>query len=389
MAKLPAEVEGDCSPRFARVADLLGQHLAEGRHHGAAVAIRHRGEPAVDIWGGLRFRGLEEEPWAADTMAVSFSTTKGVAATALHMVMERHGLNYDTPVAALWPGFGRHGKDAVTIRHCLCHEAGIPQIRGEVADVWDMADWDAMVAMVERLEPLWEPGTANGYHAVNFGWLVGELIRRIDGRSLPQFLAEEIAGPLALDGLFIGTPPAEHDRVAPVFGQDLSLAAAEAILPPDHLLLRVLAPDGDMIGFLNSKEGLETVGPSFAGCFTARSLAKFYGALERGGGLDGVRLVNPVTLGAATAIQNTRPDLVLMIPVQWRMGFMGGGSFLSPVGPNREAFGHSGFGGSVAFADPRAEISMAVVLDRLEIDLLVGERVGALVAAAVEAAQAP
>ncbi|MBW3614859.1 MAG: beta-lactamase family protein [Actinobacteria bacterium] len=389
MVKLPVGVEGECTPRFARVAQLLGEHLAEGRHHGASVAIRHRGEPAVDLWGGLRFRGLEEEAWAPDTMAVSFSTSKGVAATALHMVMERHRLDYDTPVAALWPEFGRKDKDAVTIRHCLTHEAGIPQIRGEVADVWDMADWQAMVEMVERLEPLWEPGTANGYHAMNFGWLVGELIRRIDGRPLPQFLAEEIAGPLALDGLFIGAPSEEHHRVAPVFGNDLSLAAAEAILPPDHLLLRVLAPDGDMIGFVNSKEGLETVAPSFSGCFTARSLAKLYGALERGGCLEGVTLLNPATLAAATAIQNTRPDLVLMIPVQWRMGFMGGGSFLSPVGPHVEAFGHSGFGGSVAFADPRAEISMAITLDRLEIDLLVGERVATLVQAAVEAALAP
>ncbi len=390
MVKLPAGVQGECSPRFAVVAQLLAEQLAEGRQHGAAMAIRHRGEPVVDIWGGQRFRGPDhEEPWQADTLAVSFSTTKGVAATALHMVIERHGVDYDTPVAALWPEFGGNGKDSVTIRHCLCHEAGVPQIRGEVPDVRSMADWESMVAMMERLHPLWVPGTANGYHAVNFGWLVGELVRRIDGRALPQFLAEEIAGPLDLDGLFIGTPPAEHDRVAPVFGENLSLEAASAILPPDHLLLRVLAPDGDMVAFVNSKEGLETVGPAFTGCFTARALAKLYGTLERGGSMGGVKLLDPDTLAAATTVQNDSPDLVLMIPVQWRLGFMGGGSFLSPAGPNPQAFGHSGFGGSVAFADPKAEISMAVTLDRLEVDLFAGERVRSLVLAAVEAAQQP
>ena len=389
MATLPLGIEGECAPRFAPVAEMLARQLDDGRHHGASVAIRQRGHPVVDIWGGRRYRGEWEEPWAADTMAVSFSTTKGVAATALHMVLERHGVDYDTPVASIWPEFAANGKGAITIRHCLCHEAGVPQIRGEIPDVSVMADWDEMVAMMERLSPLWEPGTANGYHAINFGWLVGELLRRIDGRPLPQFLAEEIAGPLDLDGLFIGTPPEEHHRVAPVHGELFDPETVSALIPHDHLLWRALTPDGDGLAFVNSKAGLQSVGPAFSGCFTARSLATMYAALERGGSLGPVTLLNPATVASATSVQNTRNDLVLIMPVHWRLGYMSGGSFFSAAGPNREAFGHSGLGGSVALADPRAEISMAVTLDRLEIDLLAGERVRSLVVAAVEAAQTP
>src|SRR5687768_5195662 len=145
MTTLPEGISGECDPRFARIADTLAEQLAAGQHHAAAIAVRHRGRPVVDIWGG---------PWQQDSMALSFSTTKGVAALALHMVMERAGLSYDTPVAQVWPEFGVNGKDVITIRHCLCHEAGVPQIRGEVADVSEMADWDAMVAMMERLTPL-------------------------------------------------------------------------------------------------------------------------------------------------------------------------------------------------------------------------------------------
>lgn len=400
MPSLPTGLEGECDPRFRAVADLVASQLDAGAHHGVAVAVRHRGEPVADFWGGSRgviggdassdARG-GGTPWSADTMALSFSTTKGVTSTALHMVLERAGMSYDTPVGEIWPEFVKDrsaAKATTTIRHVLCHEAGIPQIRGEVPDVTCMADWNAMVAMVERLEPLWEPGTENGYHAVNFGWLAGELLRRIDGRPIDRFVAEEIAGPLGLDGLFIGTPASEHGRVAACIGTELDEGAVRALLPPDNLLLRALSPEGDMVAFVNSAAGLSTVAPAWSGVFTARALATMYAALERGGALGGVRLLSADTLAGATKVQNKRPDLVLFVPVYWRLGYMGGGSMFSPAGPNRAAFGHSGLGGSVAFADPTSEIAMAVVLDKLELDLLAGDRVRAAVHAAVGAAEA-
>ena len=243
-----------------------------------------------------------------------------------------------------------------------------------------------MTSMMERLEPLWEPGTQNGYHAVNFGWLVGELVRRIDGRTIDRFVAEEIAAPLGCDGLYIGAPPTEHHRVAPVIEPAGDTAAMEALLPEDHLLRRALAPEGDFIAFVNSPAGLETVAPAWSGVFTARSLSTVYALLAAGGELGGVRLLERGTVARAATVQNTRPDLVLFIPIHWRLGFMGGGSMISPTGPNPESFGHAGLGGSVAFADPKAELSFAITLDKLELDLLAGERVRTAVHAAVAAA---
>lgn len=392
-ARLPEGIEGWCDQRFAAIAEILASQLASRAHHGAAVSVFHRGQPVVDLWGGRR-RPVPpdgtESPWAEDTMALSFSTTKGVAATALHMAIERSGTSYDTPVASLWPEFAAHGKQAVTIRQVMCHEAGIPQIAGLVPDAATLGDWDHMTALMASLEPLWEPGTANGYHAVNFGWLVGEILRRIDGRPLSKFLADEIAGPLDLDGCYIGTPASEHHRVAALVtpdGVDEGERAIASLLPPDHLLHKVLSPRPaeEMNPWLNSAAALSASVPSFTGVFTARSLGRLYAALERGGELDGVRLMSAETLATATTVQNTRPDLALVVPIHWRLGYMSGGSGISPAGPNREAFGHSGLGGSIAMADPKAEISVALVLDRIEPNLLTDDRGRKVIEAAIAA----
>ena len=284
------------------------------------------------------------------------------------------------------PEVGRNGKGRRPLRPALGQGGGHPPVRGGGPGVESLAGWDLVVGTTERLAPLWEPGTANGYHAINFGWIVGELVRRLDGRDVVTFLAEEVAGPLGLDGCYIGTPPEEHARVAPLRAARLGTGPTFDAIPPDSLAYRALQPDGDMTEFLNTPLGLSTCGPAFSGAFTARSLATLYAALERGGALDATRLVSSETLAAAATVQNTRADLVLAMPIYWRLGFMGGGSAVSPAGPNAEAFGHAGFGGSVAFADPKAELAVAVVLDLLELDLLAGGRTRDVVHAAVRAA---
>ena len=391
MPSLPAGLEGTCDARFMPVADLIAGQIDAGLHIGCAVAIRQHGVPVADFWGGTRSTIDNPEtslPWVEDTIALSYSTTKGVASTALHMALERNGISVDTRVGDVWPEYVKDrspAKASTTIRHVLCHEAGVPQIAGEIPDVTTMASWDAMVDLMERLEPLWEPGTQNGYHAVNFGWLVGELVRRIDGRPIGQFISEEIAEPLECDGMFVGTPASEHHRVAYLHHPEINSGAAN-LLPPEHLLRRALTPDGDMGAFVNSPAGLETVAPAWSGVFTARSLAKLYAVLVAGGSLDGVQLLQPETLATATTVQNTRPDLVLFVPMHWRLGYMGGGSPIAPTGPSATSFGHAGLGGSVALADPTCNLSFAITLNKLDLDLLAGERVRSAIAAAVAAA---
>lgn len=379
-AALPEGVSGRCDARFSAVAGVLAGQLERGEHHGAAVAVRHQGHPVVDIWGGS---------FTEDTLVVSFSTTKGVVATAAHMALERAGVGLDTSVAAVWPEFAQAGKAGVTIGQALCHEAGIPQIRTEVDDVWDLAGWDAMVAMVEGLAPLWTPGSANGYHAVTWGWLAGELVARLSGRTLARFLAEELSGPLGLDGCLVGTPPDEEHRLAPVFLSPAyrEMPPLEHLLPPDSIPLRALSPRGDIVEYVNSEAGRRSCVPAITGAFTARSLATVYAALERGGALGGVRLLGRDALTAAVAVQNTRADLVLFVPVGWRLGFMTMGSVSGlAVGDTAGAWGHAGLGGSMAMADPASGLAVAVTLDRLELDLLGDKRARAVVHAATAAA---
>ncbi|HYZ91710.1 MAG TPA: serine hydrolase domain-containing protein [Actinomycetota bacterium] len=396
-AKLPEGFDGYCDDRFAEVPRLLAQQVANGDHHGVSFAAYLRGEPVIDVWGGSRSSPSGDIPWERDTMAICWSTTKGVVATALHMAMERNGVDYDAPVASVWPEFGSNGKDGIKIRHILSHEAGVPQIRDQIADARETGDWEHMVGVMEGLEPLWEPGTANGYHALNYGWLVGEALRRIDGRDVPTFLAEELAGPLGLDGLYIGTPPSEHHRIAPLLRSSEGLsggpdpeATYDAMLPKDSVPWKALGPRGDLFAFLDSPDGWSSCIPAISGVFTARSLAKLYAAWERDGEVDGVRILSPDTIAKATTVQNDRNDLVIVIPPRWRLGFMSSGS-IPVMGPNPEGYGHVGLGGTYACADPKAQVSFALVYDKFGETELLGAARGASVAnatvAAAEAAQ--
>lgn len=388
---LPEGLNGHCDARFRGVAEVVAAQLAAGEHHGVSFAAFFRGEPVVDIWGGSR-NALEggEAPWADDTLVMSFSTTKGIAATALHMAMERSATSYDAPVADVWPEFGNKGKDTITIRHLLTHRAGVPQIRDQIDGCEQMGDWEHMVGVMEGLEPLWEPGTASAYHAINFGWLIGETLRRIDGRPISTFLAEEIAGPLSLDGLFIGAPEAEHRRIAPLIegsgaaiGQD---DLYDTIMQKDSIPWKALSPRGSILEYFNTPAGMSACIPSISGAFTARSLAKVYAALERGGEIDGVRILSGDSVGKATTVQSEDNDMIIAL-ARWRLGYMSGRGLLA-LGPNREAYGHIGAGGTVAGADPKAEVSFGLIYDSYgELEFLGGPRTISTIAATVRSAE--
>jgi CubicO group peptidase (beta-lactamase class C family) len=391
---LPDGLEGRCDSRFATVADVLSRQLASGDHHGVGFAVRFRGEPVVDLWGGKRNTPEGEAPWQEDTMTICFSTTKGVAATALHVAMERAKVSYDTPVADVWPEFAANGKDAITIRHLLTHQAGVPQIRDEIEHTDAIADWDHMVSVMEGLTPMWEPGTANGYHAINFAWLIGETLHRIDGRDVPTFLAEELAGPLSLDGLYIGTPASQHERIAPLIGPKPPPgsdpdAQFDSLLPKESVTYHALL-GRNLLDFLNSPLGMAACVPSISGAFTARSLATVYAALDGDGEVDGTRILEPETVATVSTVQTDRVDLVIPVPVRWRLGYMSGGpASIRSLGPSPDAYGHVGAGGTIAGTDPSTHIAFGLIYDKWgPMEFLGGPRTHDIVNAATACAEA-
>jgi CubicO group peptidase (beta-lactamase class C family) len=339
---------------------------------GAAVAVYHRGELVADLWGGSRGGG---QPWQQDTVAMCFSTTKGVISTALHLLADQGQIEYDAPVAAYWPQFAQGGKERITVRHVLTHSAGLHRICTLVDHAERMLDWEYMVAALERAEPAYEPGTRHGYHGLTYGWLAGELIRRVSGLPVARFVQDELASPLGLDGLYLGCPPDQRGRVAPLAPLPGALCRGlSAVMGgpvgriPELLRLPVsprrfvnaLLPRG-IEDVLCGPEVMDAEIPAANGFFTARSLAKLYALLAHGGEADGARLLSPQTLEKIAMVHSRGPDHVLGLPMGWRLGYH---SAFTTRGTVPGAFGHFGLGGSGGWADPRRDLTLAMVCNR-------------------------
>jgi CubicO group peptidase (beta-lactamase class C family) len=391
-------LKGHLHPDFARVALALERQLSR-TPGGAAVCVYHRGELVADLWGGSR--DSQGHAWEAGTMSFSFSTTKGVAATALHILADRGLLDYDDPVAKHWPEFAQNGKESITVRQVLCHEAGLYRMRDYVDHVERVTDWSYMTDVLARAKPAHEPGTRNGYHAWTFGWLVGEIVQRVARKPFSEVIESEIARPLALDGFYVGAPDSEHARVAEVLRPErqISTESLRATARRVHRVLSALRVPLDLEAFANAHipRGVEELHyttpdmlripmPAANGVFTARALARFYAALANGGELNGVRLLSAETLARATEIQNRRPDRVLLgIPMHWRLGyhriFAGGG------GGARSGFGHWGADGSCGWADPARNLAFALVLNHGMLTPLIHRRTVRLSRAALRSAE--
>jgi CubicO group peptidase (beta-lactamase class C family) len=379
-------LDGFLHPAFEPVAAALRQQLwlYPG---GAAACVYHRGECVVDIWGGVR--NAEGEPWGRDTLSPSFSTTKGVAATALHVLVDKGLLDYDDRVAQHWPEFAQEGKEEITVRQVLAHQSGLYHIRQMIDHADRMLDWEHMVRAIERTRPIHPPGEKTGYHGLTFGFLVGELIQRVSGKSFSEVVRTEIAEPLGLDGLYIGAPEEALARAADLmwrrpripmprlaFGETggrtgralaAGVAAYEGVLSAFGVdfelssVLDALAPRGIGSFDFSANETLRATIPAANGLFTARSLARLYAALARGGEIDGVRLLSSGTLERATRVQGrTASRLVIPLDMRWRLGYHG---VPTTWGIPRNAFGHFGFGGSGAWADPGRDLAVALIVN--------------------------
>jgi CubicO group peptidase (beta-lactamase class C family) len=336
---------------------------------GGALAVRLRGDTVVDLWAGSAdARGAR--PWTPDTVAISFSTTKGVASTIVHRLADRGEVGYDEPVAAYWPEFAAGGKDRVTVRHLLTHRAGLQDVRAVAGQAEELLDH---VGMEDRLaaRTVLAPTERSAYHAITYGWLVAGLARRVTGQGLAALAGSEVAGPLGIRGMHIGVPEEARELVAEPVGAALRQAGS---------LVRVLAPLWTragvtrtglnallLPGFHRLFEGAHppiwsTEMPAVNGVFTARALARLYAALANGGEDAGARLLSPDTTHALGRVQVRTRDAVLGMRMRWRLGYH------HAFGTGREApraFGHYGYGGSGGWADPDLGLSLGFVTNRI------------------------
>jgi CubicO group peptidase (beta-lactamase class C family) len=371
------ELDGWCAPGWGRVRDVLAANLASGADLGAAVCVFHRGERVVDLAGGWADRG-QTVPYERSTLQVVFSTTKGIVATALAMCVQRGLVGYGDRVASVWPEFAAAGKELLEVRDVLSHRAGLEVPEGPMT-LAEALDWEAATARLAASTPRRSSSDAHGYHAITFGWLAGEILRRVDGRSIGDFVADEIAGPLGED-FWIGLPERFESRVSPLVAP--RPGATDGVAPRDD----VLTVNGALAvkGGFNRRDFRAAQIPGANGVGTARAVAAMYaatiGTVDAGG--RSVRLLNDPVRTAATqpATHAGARDAVLGA----RTSFSQGGYMLAGEAVayrHGQAFGHPGAGGSVGFADPASGLAVAYVMNAMGSALLVDPRAEALVEA--------
>jgi len=337
------KINGSFDSRFGAVAGAFERNFAERAEVGAAVCVYSGDRPVVDLWAGLADRE-SGRAWQRDTMVVTSSTTKGFTATVAHLLVERGLLDLDAPVASYWPEFAAGGKQDLLVRWVLSHRAGIPFL-DQTPPLSDILAWAPVVTAVASQRPLWAPGSAHGYHAQTFGWIIGEIVRRITGRTIGRFYADEIASRFGLD-FWIGLPPRHRDRVATLYPPS---PAAVSRWPAT--MLRALG--GWTTRQMNLPEAQAAEIPSSNGIGTAHAIARHYAALS--GEVGGARILAPRTLASACEIQADGPDQVLGAHTRCGLGFALPPSLGVASGPR--SFGHPGSGGSLGFADPEAGVA--------------------------------
>jgi CubicO group peptidase (beta-lactamase class C family) len=389
-------IEGTCVPRFAQVREEFERDFADRGEVGASVCVTVDGEAVVDLWGGMADPD-GGRAWTEDTIGNVWSCTKGATALCAHMLAARGELDLNAPVVTYWPEFGKNGKDTVLVRHLLNHQVGLPAPR-EPLPAGAFYDWDFMVEALAAQEPFWHPGTRNGYHALTFGFLVGEVIRRVSGRSLGTFFRDEVAGPLGLD-FWIGLPQEHEARVAPTIaaappgpGDPVPSFYVAALTDPTSLQALVVGNNGGYLtvpGESDTRAAHAAEMGAVGGMTNARGLAGMYRPLALGGGdlVDSGQLAEMAAVSSATGV-----DAVLLTPSRWSLGFVKAIDVrylpvadreLLPL--SEEAFGHPGMGGSLGFADPKARMSFGYTMNRQGPKLAVDERAQSLVDAVYRA----
>lgn len=396
-----SEIAGFCDPRFERVAQEFKRNFQERGEVGASVCIMVEGETMVDLWGGIAHPD-KKTPWDKDTLTLVWSATKGATALCAHLLVSRGELDLEAPVTRYWPAFGHAGKEAIPVKMLLNHQAGLPALRKPLPQE-AFCDWDLMIRWLEEEEPFWKPGSMHGYHAFTFGWLVGEVVRRISGKSLGTFFRQEVAEPLGLD-FWIGLPEEQEGRVAHVIpapspgpNEPVSAMMAAMVDPASLQSLILLntggymlpGPDG-MFGFNLRTARAAEIGAA-GGITNARGLAGMYAPLANGGNLKGSDLLSRESVARMSAVSSASSlDASILAPTRFSLGYVKsvdnrrepGCTENDSVILSEEAFGHSGFGGGLGFAEPAMKMSFGYVMNRMGPGLGLNARGQSLVDAA-------
>ncbi len=390
---MTANIDGTAAGKFERIRDEFARNFAERGEVGASVCISVNGERLVDLWGGVA-DPKTDEPWERDTISIVFSCTKAATALCAHMLVDRGLLALHAPVAEYWPEFAKNGKEATTVQMMLNHESAVPAFRDPVKP-GGFLDWDYMIKRLEDEEAFWEPGTRNGYHMVNFGWTVGELVRRVSGKSLGQFFRDEVADPLSAD-FWIGLPDDVTRPIAPIL-----LATPDPSAMMNSFTKNLLTDPNSIqaLSFLNnggwnqndSAAHKAEIGGA-GGLSNARGQVAMYEPLALGGSHKGVKLVSPERLAHMGEVSvATQIDATLLAPTRFASGFMksmdnraypGGDQMSAVIGD--AAFGHVGAGGSIGFADPDHGLAFGYTMNQMGMGLLLNERGQSLVDATYE-----
>ncbi len=384
-------VSGTNDPKFTELREEFERNFAERGESGASVCLSLNGEKLVDLWGGVVDQG-SQDPWQEDTVSVVFSCTKAATALCAHILIDRGELDLNALVTDYWPGYGKHGKDKTTVAMMLNHESALPALRESVKD-GGFLDWDYMISRMEDEEPFWEPGTRNGYHMVNFGWTVGELVRRVSGKSLGTFFRDEVAGPLGAD-FWIGVPDDFDRTVAPV----MPYAPQPGDAFSDFITALMSDPTSiQALAFLNGG-GWTPDGPGSyqaeiggaGGISNARGQVTMYTPLAVN---DGSLVSKDRVAHMSMVTTATRQDATLLIPSRFGPGFMKSMDNRGLANPgNRQsaiigdkAFGHVGAGGSIGFADPECGLAFSYTMTQMGNGILLNERGQSLIDAAYRA----
>lgn len=371
-------VDGECTPAFEPLRDLLARHLAEGDDVGASVAVVHDGELVADLWGGEARPGV---PWTRDTVVQVWSVTKTMAALAVLVLVDRGDVDLDAPVASYWPAFAAQGKDDVRVRHLLGHTSGVPGWSRPVS-VDDLMDLELSEQWLAEEAPWYEPGTASAYQILNHGHLLDGLVRGAVARPLADVLRDDVLAPLGAE-FFLGVPEDALDRCADLL-PPASSSIDFATMAPDHFLMRTIANPFLTMPVVNGTVWRQSAVGAAGGHGNARGIARAHAVVSHGGEVGGVRLLSPETVGRIFDVQADGVDLLLGVPLTWGTGFALPGAS-SPAVPNGRVCWWTGYGGAIVVNDLDRRTTLAYTPNRLVDHMVASPRTDSYVTTAFDA----